>query len=45
MVWDTTTIAGRRNSMRVDKVKSRCSLPAIKMKAHTVVGRGEKSLR
>ena len=30
--------------MRVNEGRKGCSLPAIKMKARTVVGRGEKSL-
>ena len=34
----------RRNSMRVDEGRKRWSLLAIKMKARTVVGRGQKSL-
>ena len=35
---------GRRNSMRVDEGRKGWSLLAIKMKARTIVGRGEKSL-
>ena len=40
----TPSSMGRQNSMRVDEGRNSWNLLAIKMKARTVVGRGEKSL-
>ena len=44
LIAPVTSSVGRRNSIGVDEERKGSSLVAIKMKAHTVVEKGDKSL-